>query len=74
MTSFWSLLHREELDQLNKENELLSADAERLTVEARESKRRRNRVERVLSDAAASIKMVLTVSTFFYMMSSALWC
>ena len=47
---------------LNKDNEHIQSEMESLREETREHKRKRSRVEKVLADAASSIKMVLTVS------------
>ena len=53
---------REELELLNKDNEHIQSEMESLREETREHKRKRSRVEKVLADAASSIKIVLTVS------------
>lgn len=61
--SEWCLHYcSEDLESLNAENEQLKVDMENLKKESRENRRKRDRVEKVLGEAALAIQMVLTVS------------
>lgn len=55
----------EELENLNGENEQLKVEAESLKKDSRESRRKRDRVEKVLGEAATAIQMVLSVRLSF---------
>lgn len=59
--------YREEIQSLAKENEQLQEDLKEAKTKFRAEKRNKEKVDRILYDAAEAIKMMLQVTVCFLM-------
>ena len=55
-------IFRDEIQQLARENELLEADLTQIKTELLAEKKNKRKLEKVLADCAAALKVALTVS------------
>lgn len=60
--NFICFLYREEIQSLAKENEQLQEDLKEAKTKYRAEKRNKEKVDRILYDAAEAIKMMLQVT------------
>lgn len=63
--NFIYFLYREEIQSLAKENEQLQEDLKEAKTKYRAEKRNKEKVDRILYDAAEAIKMMLQVTFDF---------